>query len=159
LLNELFLIRAIIEAARAGEQGRGFAVVADEVRSLAQRTQDSTAETQSMIEKLQAGTRDAVAVMEHRRSRADICVEKTNEAGQSLANIASSVQEINNVDTSIADASQGQTGTITQVKDTINGINSELSHTAEGAQQTAQHSERAQQLASKVHQLMGRFNV
>lgn len=33
-----------IEAARAGDQGRGFAVVADEVRTLAQRTQDSTAE-------------------------------------------------------------------------------------------------------------------
>lgn len=113
--TNLLALNAAIEAARAGEQGRGFAVVADEVRTLAQRTQESTEEINSMIQKLQGGAKDAVGAMNSGIETASDAVENADTAGKSLEKITQSINAISDLSIQVATATEEQSSVVEEL--------------------------------------------
>tara|TARA_R100000306_G_scaffold62590_2_gene74959 strand:- start:48135 stop:49871 length:1737 start_codon:yes stop_codon:yes gene_type:complete len=106
--TNLLALNAAIEAARAGEQGRGFAVVADEVRSLAQKTQSSTHEINTIIQNLQDNTAQIVTAMDGGVSLSKECVGTANSANELLQSVLSSVALITDRSQDIANAVKQQ---------------------------------------------------
>ena len=120
--TNLLALNAAIEAARAGEQGRGFAVVADEVRTLAQRTQESTEEINSMILKLQSGAKDAVQAMSTGIETAANSVENADMTGQTLNKITQAISAISDLSIQVATATEEQSSVVNELNTHILNI-------------------------------------
>jgi methyl-accepting chemotaxis protein len=90
--TKLLAVNATIEAARAGEAGKGFAVVANEVKELAKQTAQASEDISQRIESIQGDAEGAIGA---------------------LADITRTIQQIHEIQMSVASAVEEQT-TITK---------------------------------------------
>lgn len=157
--TNLLALNAAIEAARAGEQGRGFAVVADEVRTLASRTQDSTKEIQTMMERLRQSIANVVKAMESNQAEAQSGVEYVTNAGEALANIVGEVVKINDMNTMIASAAEEQSAVAEEINRNITNINDSSIDTMETSEHGLRVAHELTEYVKNMKELIRRFDT
>ena len=157
--TNLLALNAAIEAARAGEQGRGFAVVADEVRSLAQRTQESTKEIESIISILQGRTQEVVSIMQHCREQGGESAAQATKAGELLGSITEDVQTIMEMSTHIAAAIEEQSQVASEVNKNVVRIRDIAEDASGHAATNAQTSEEVSEQARVLYKAIDKFKV
>jgi methyl-accepting chemotaxis protein len=150
--TNLLALNATIEAARAGEAGKGFAVVASEVKDLANETARATDDITRRVETIQGETLNVVT---------------------SIGEITTVIEQINDLQTSVAAAVEEQSTTVTEINRNVSQaaagsteILSRVKAVAEATRQvnqgvsTASHS--AQELAtlsSELTQVITHFRI
>ena len=110
--TNLLALNATIEAARAGDAGKGFAVVASEVKNLATQTAKATEEISSQINGIQTATGDAV---------------------KALQTIGNTIEQINEISTTIASAVTEQGAATEEVTRNVSGVHQSSSESGKAA--------------------------
>ncbi len=157
--TNLLALNAAIEAARAGEQGRGFAVVADEVRKLAERTTKATKEIATMIKQIQKDTSGAVESMQQGTEEVESGKLLAEKAGKSLQDIIHGAEQVVDIVTQVAAASEEQSSAAEQISKNIESISSVTQESASGIQQIAHASEDLNRLTLNLQELIAQFKI
>ena len=164
--TNLLALNATIEAARAGEAGKGFAVVANEIKDLAKETAAATGEIRSRIEGIQHSTGTTVAgikkigtiITEIDTIVSSIAkaLEEQNATMQELTtNIVQAGEGIGEVSENVAQSS-AVSGEIAQDIAQVNAAARVISSSSDHLKEEAVA---LQQLASKLKQMIARFQV
>jgi methyl-accepting chemotaxis protein len=150
--TNLLALNATIEAARAGEAGKGFAVVANEVKELAKETAKATEDISHKIEAIQADTKGAVGAIEQ-------IGKIINEINDIQNTIASAVEEqtatTGEISRNVAEAARGSS----EIAANVTGVAQAARNTTTGASDTKKAADNLSKLATDLQALVGQFKA
>jgi len=135
--TNLLALNATIEAARAGDAGRGFAVVANEVKSLSTQTSRATEEISQQIAKIQEATK--------------LSVEQIAACGESIGEIASTVEALSGAVDQQADATSNIAQNTSRTSGHANTVAEAMQTVAGSIAQTEAEARAALELASGLN--------
>lgn len=164
--TNLLALNATIEAARAGEAGKGFAVVATEVKELARQTAEATEDIRRRVEAIQSSSKSAVDSI----GEISTVIEEVNQVSRTIASaveeqsittreIARNVNQTSQAASTVSENVAQSAGASQEISSNLTGVDEAARQTADGAVRTKDAGEKMAGLSAKLEGLVGGFAI
>lgn len=150
--TNLLALNATIEAARAGEAGKGFAVVANEVKELAKETARATEDIGRKIEAIQGDTKSAVDAIGRISKIIDEIADIQNTIACAVEEQTATTNEISR---NVVEAARGSA----EIAQNITGVATAAESTSRGAEETQSAARELSRMAAELQRLVSQFSV
>ena len=157
--TSILALNASIQAAMAGDAGQGFAVVAEEVERLAERSTDATKQISTLIKAIQTETSEAISDMEESTREVVEGSELASQAGQTLAEIDTVSQNLEDLIKGVSDSATVQATAATDIASTMTQISETTKNSAETSRIAAQSVGLLSSLSDQLRESVSQFKL
>lgn len=135
--TNLLSLNASIEAARAGEQGRGFAVVASQIQKLAEQSNDSARQIETIIDSLISDSEKAVASMDEVKEIMSLQNENVGKTETIFAEVKNGIDSSIDGINRIADKAKSMDDARVNVVDVVQNLTAIAQENAASTEETS----------------------
>lgn len=121
--TNMLALNAAVEAVRAGEYGKGFAVVATEIRKLADQSQKSAHNINTLVEDIQKAIKSTTQASQEGINRVKVSVTAAERTATAFSSVQDSVNKMVSNNQQISTNLQQQMQSVNQVVEAMKNIN------------------------------------
>jgi len=157
--SNLLAVNAAIEATKAGEQGKGFTVVAQEIRVLADQSKQATDKVRTILTDIQKARDTAVMATEKGAKAVEAGVEQSRKAGESILELANSVDEAAQAGVVIAAMTQEQSVGMDQIANAMQHVKEATSQNVDASKKLEDTAKSLSKMGKDLEELTKGYKV